>query len=60
MNAALAWARLMAEGRAGGRPRNAFDMLIAAIAESQGCLIVTDNTRDFFGVETLNPLRTSR
>ena len=56
-NAALVWARLMADGRAKGRPRNAFDTLIAAIAETNGCLLVTDNTRDFPGVKTINPLR---
>ena len=59
-SAALAWARFMAEGRATGRPRNAFDTLIAATAETRGCLIVTDNTRDFFGVETINPMRAAR
>jgi predicted nucleic acid-binding protein len=58
-SAALAWSRLMAEGRSGGRPRDAFDMLIAAIALIHDCVIVTDNTKDFSGVETINPMRPS-
>jgi predicted nucleic acid-binding protein len=55
--AALAWARLMATGTSKGRPRSALDTIIAAVAEANGCVIVTDNERDFPGVETLNPLR---
>ena len=55
--AALAWAQLMADGRAKGRPRNALDMIIAAIAEANDCVVVTDNERDFVGIKTVNPLR---
>ncbi|WP_093452212.1 PIN domain-containing protein [Sphingomonas sp. YR710] len=55
--AALAWGRLMAAGKASGRPRSALDMVIAAIAEANGCVVVTDNVRDFAGIELLNPLR---
>lgn len=55
--AAPVWARLMAEGKAMGRPRNALDMMIAAIAEAQDCRLVTDNERDFFGLDVLNPMR---
>lgn len=55
--AALAWARLMAEGKAKGRPRSALDTIIAAIAEVNDCRIVTDNEKDFAGIETVNPLR---
>jgi predicted nucleic acid-binding protein len=55
--AALAWARLMAEGTAAGRPRSALDMIVAAVAEVHGCTIVTDNERDFAGVDFINPLR---
>ena len=54
--AGLVWARLMAEGRAAGRPRSALDTIIAAIAEANGCIVVTDNERDFPGVETFNPV----
>ena len=56
--ASLIWARLMAEGTAKGRPRSALDMIIAAIAEVNDCVIVTDNERDFTGLKIVNPLRT--
>lgn len=55
--AALIWSRLMSEGKARGRPRSALDMIVAAIAEANDCVIVTDNVRDFEGIEILNPLR---
>ena len=58
--AALAWARLMADARARGRPRSALDAIIAAIADANGCVVVTDNERDFEGVEIVNPLRPGR
>jgi predicted nucleic acid-binding protein len=55
--AALIWARLMAGGKASGRPRSALDSIIAATAEANGCVVVTDNERDFAGTEIVNPLR---
>jgi hypothetical protein len=55
--AGLAWARLMAEGTAAGRPRSALDMIIAAVAEVHDCMIVTDNEKDFAGLDFINPLR---
>ncbi|CAL8974088.1 Toxin FitB [Rhodoplanes serenus] len=55
--AGLAWARLMAEGTATGRPRSALDTIIAAVAEANGCVVVTDNEKDFAGVAVINPLR---
>jgi toxin FitB len=57
--AALIWARLMAGGTATGRPRSALDMIIAAVAEANGCVVVTDNERDFAGLEIVDPLRTT-
>jgi predicted nucleic acid-binding protein len=54
---ALAWARMMATGTARGRPRSALDTVIAAVAEANGCVIVTDNEKDFPDIETFNPLR---
>ena len=57
--AALIWARLMAEGTAKGRPRSALDMIIAAVAAANDCVVVTDNERDFAGLEMVNPLRTA-
>jgi predicted nucleic acid-binding protein len=55
--AALIWARLMAKGKATGRPRSALDMMIAAVAEANECVLVTDNEKDFAGVKIVNPLR---
>jgi toxin FitB len=55
--AGLIWARLMADGSASGRPRSALDAIIAATAEANACIVVTDNARDFAGIETVNPLR---
>jgi predicted nucleic acid-binding protein len=55
--AAVIWAELMADGRRAGRQRNALDMIIAAVAQSNGCVLVTDNEKDFSGLKLLNPLR---
>ncbi len=55
--AALVWARLMSEGTATGRPRRALDMIIAAVAEVNACVVVTDNERDFAGLKVINPVR---
>ncbi len=55
--AALIWARLMADGKSQGRPRSALDTIIAAVAEANDCVVVTDNERDFAGIEIFNPLR---
>ncbi len=57
--ASLVWGRLMAEGKAKGRPRSALDMIVAAIAEANGCIVVTDNERDFDGIDYINPMRGS-
>ncbi len=55
--AGLVWARLMADGKAKGRPRSALDTIIAAVAAANDCVVVTDNEKDFTGVEIVNPLR---
>ncbi|MDQ8726286.1 PIN domain-containing protein [Bradyrhizobium sp. LHD-71] len=55
--AGLAWAKLMADGTARGRPRSALDTIIAAIAEANDCVVVTANEKDFEGIEVINPLR---
>jgi predicted nucleic acid-binding protein len=55
--AGLVWARLMADGKAKGRPRSALDMIVAAVAEANGCIVVTDNENDFEDVQIVNPLR---
>jgi len=57
--AGLVWARLMAEGTAKGRPRSPLDMIIAAVAEANNCVIVTESEKDFAGLRVLNPLRAS-
>jgi predicted nucleic acid-binding protein len=58
--AGLAWAELMAEGKMSGRPRSGLDTIIAAIAAANNCVVVTDNERDFVGVQIVNPLRGAR
>lgn len=55
--ASLIWACLMTEGKAAGRSRSALDMIIAAVAGANECLIVTDNEKDFAGLQTVNPMR---
>ncbi|HXK07328.1 MAG TPA: type II toxin-antitoxin system VapC family toxin [Verrucomicrobiae bacterium] len=58
--AGLVWARLMAEGAARGRPRSPLDMIVAAVAEANDCVVVTENERDFAGLNIVNPLRATR
>jgi len=48
----------MAVGTATGRPRSALDTIIAAVAEVNGCTVVTDNQKDFPDVTVFNPLHT--
>ncbi|MBN9125567.1 MAG: VapC toxin family PIN domain ribonuclease [Nitrosospira sp. 56-18] len=55
--ASLVWARLMTDGNAIKKPRSGFDTIIAAVAEANDCIVVTDNEKDFPGIEILNPLR---
>lgn len=55
--AALVWAELMAEGKARGRPRSVLDTIIAAVAQANGCVVVTENERDFDGVAIFNPMK---
>ncbi|WP_188074495.1 PIN domain-containing protein [Pusillimonas sp. ANT_WB101] len=58
--ASLIWARLMAESKAKGQPKNALDTVIAAVAEANSCIVATDNEKDFAGTELFNPLRAGR
>jgi predicted nucleic acid-binding protein len=59
--AAIEWARIMAEATASGRPRNAIDMVIAATAVANDCVVATANEPDFQGaVDFFNPLRPAR
>jgi len=58
--AAIAWGRIIAESQAIGRPRSPLDMVIAATAAANNCVVVTVNERHFQGaVEFLNPLRSA-
>ncbi|MEO9062625.1 MAG: PIN domain-containing protein [Nitrosospira sp.] len=57
--AGIIWAKLMADGTATGHPRGGLDMIIASVASANHCVIVTDNERDFSGLEIVNPLRNS-
>lgn len=55
--AGLVWARLMADGKTAGKPRSALDMIIAAVATANDCVVVTDNEKDFAGLQAVNPVR---
>jgi toxin FitB len=55
--ASLIWGRLMSEGVKTGRPRSQLDMILAAVAEANNCMIVTDNEKDFAGIKIVNPIR---
>jgi toxin FitB len=55
--AGLVWASLMAGGKAAGKPRSALDMIIAAVAGANDCVVVTDNEKDFAGLAYVNPMR---
>ncbi|HZL13819.1 MAG TPA: PIN domain-containing protein [Verrucomicrobiae bacterium] len=52
--AALAWGKYIKKG---GRPLPLEDTIIAAIAIANNLEVVTENTKDFAGVETINPLK---
>jgi predicted nucleic acid-binding protein len=58
--AGLVWAGLMSDGRRQGRPRSALDTIIAAVAEANDCVVVTDNEKDFVGVNSINPVRVTQ
>jgi toxin FitB len=55
--AGMIWARLMADGKLEGRPRSGLDMIIAAVADANECVVVTDNTKDFHDLQFVNPIR---
>ena len=54
--AGLIWARLMADGEKAGRPRSAMDMILAAVAAANDCIVVSDNEKDFAGLRYINPM----
>lgn len=55
--AGLIWARLMADGKVAGRPRSGLDMIVAAVAGANDCVVVTDNEKDFAGITFINPMK---
>ena len=55
--AAIVWGSLMAEGTRAGRPRSPIDMMIAAVADANGCVLVSGNERHFWGLKFINPMR---
>jgi predicted nucleic acid-binding protein len=55
--AAVVWAELMSEGSRSGKPRSAVDMIFAAIAKANDCVMVTDNERHFADLSFVNPKR---
>lgn len=55
--AGLIWAELMAKRKIAGKPRSGLDMIIAAVAGANECMVVTDNERDFVGLQVVNPIR---
>jgi hypothetical protein len=57
--AGFVWAGLMAEEKHAGRPRSGLDLIIAAVASANDCFVVTNNEKDFAGVQTINPMRGS-
>jgi predicted nucleic acid-binding protein len=52
--AALAWGNYVVNA---GRPLPVRDSIIAATALANNLEVVTENTNDFIGVETINPLK---
>jgi toxin FitB len=57
--AAMVWGRLVSEREQAGLPCAPVDMIYAAIAEANGCILVTDNEERFTGLNVLNPLKDS-
>jgi toxin FitB len=57
--AALIWGRIMSQGSRAGQPRDPVDMIVAAVAEANDCILVTDNEKHFAGLKFINPMRAS-
>jgi predicted nucleic acid-binding protein len=47
----------MAEGTRTGRPRSPIDMMVAAVADANGCVLVSGNEKHFWGLKFINPMR---
>ena len=57
--AAMVWGRLVSEREQAGLPCAPVDMIYAAIAEANDCVLVTDSEERFAGLNVLNPLKQS-
>ena len=58
VEAALLWAELMNAGDGPGRSRSPLDMVIAATALANGCVVATANEKHFEGIAPMiNPMR---
>jgi toxin FitB len=57
--AAMIWARLVSEREQAGLPCAPVDMIYAAIAEANGCVLVTDCEEHFAGLKVINPVKPS-
>jgi predicted nucleic acid-binding protein len=57
--AGLIWGRLMAEETKAGHSRSAMDMIFAAVAEANDCILVMDNEKHFAGLKFFNPMRST-
>ena len=55
--AGLIWARLMSERGNAGLPCAPIDMIYAAIAEANDCVLVTDKDEHFTGLNVINPMK---
>ena len=55
--AAMVWARLVAERENAGLPCAPVDMIYAAVAEANSCILVTDDESRFTGLNVLNPMK---
>ncbi|MGA7341155.1 MAG: PIN domain-containing protein [Terracidiphilus sp.] len=55
--AAMVWGRLVSERGAAGLSCAPVDMIYAAIAEANDCVLVTDNEERFTGLNVLNPMK---
>lgn len=53
--ASLIWGRLVSEREKAGLPCAPIDMIYAAIAEANGCILVTDDEERFAGLNVINP-----
>ncbi len=51
------WARLMSERSHACLSCTPVDMIYAAIAEANGCILVTDHEERFTGLNVLNPMK---